>query len=279
MADTDVNSGLPSMDGSWGPAVDIHVDQPTPARMYDYFLGGKDNFPVDREAADQVGAMVGKMLARDVVWENRHFLQRAVRWLADAGIDQFIDIGAGLPTQGNVHEIAQQVIPDARVVYVDYDPIVLAHGRALLGDNHTTTVITADMRDPQSVLAHPDLRALIDFSRPVAVLFVAVFHFITDAENPARIVAAFRDVMAPGSYLALSHLTSDGPPADQVAHTEQVYKAATSPMIFRSRTAIESYFDGFDLVDPGLVRPWKWHPAGDGPRTDVFLGGVAIRPA
>lgn len=279
MAGTDANSDLSSMDGSWGPAVDIHVDQPTPARMYDYFLGGKDNFPVDREAADKVRAAVGETLASDVVWENRRFLQRAVRWLAEAGIDQFIDIGAGLPTQGNVHEIAQQVIPDARVVYVDYDPIVLAHGRALLCGNDTTTVITADMRDPEAILANPDLRALIDFSRPVAVLLIAVFHFITDAENPAGIVAAFRDAMAPGSHLALTHLTTDGPNAEQIAHTERAYKAATSPMLFRSRKAIEDFFNGFNLVDPGLVRPWEWHPADDGPRTDVLFGGVAIKSA
>jgi SAM-dependent methyltransferase len=159
-----------------------------------------------------------------------------VRHLAGAGIDQFIDLGAGIPAQGNVHEIARQVSPSARVVYVDNDPIVLAYGRSLLADSPNTAVLTADMREPDKIIANPDLRALIDLSRPAAVLFVvAVLHFITDSENPAGIVDAFRDVLAPGSYLVLSHLTTDGPPAAAVARTAEVYAGATSPMVFRSR--------------------------------------------
>jgi SAM-dependent methyltransferase len=246
--------------------------------MYDYFLGGKDNFAADREAAVKVNAAVGDTVTHDVVWENRHFLQRAVRFLAEQGIDQFLDLGTGLPTQGNVHDIAQQVTPGAHVVYVDNDPIVLAHGRALLADNRTTTVITADMRDPEAILANPDLRAFLDFSRPVAVLFIAVFHFITDEEDPARIMSVFRDAVVPGSFMALSHLTTDGPPADQVARTEQVYQAATSPIVFRPRDAIEGFFDGLDLVQPGLVRPWEWHPDDQSPRTDWLFAGVASKP-
>src|SRR5436309_12336170 len=144
------------------PAFD--VNSPSPARMYDFFLGGKDNFPVDREAGARVKAALGDVMCHDIVWENRRFLQRAVRFLADAGIAQFLDLGTGLPTQGNVHEIAQDVNPDARVVYVDNDPIVLAHGRALLATNDATTVITADMREPDAILANPELNRLIDFS-------------------------------------------------------------------------------------------------------------------
>jgi SAM-dependent methyltransferase len=296
MTDTDAHpsdagaggSGVAGSEQGAPAFVNMHTDRPTPARMYDYFLGGKDNFKVDRENADKVSAALGATVTHDIVWENRRFLQRAVRWLAQAGIDQFIDLGAGLPTQGNVHEIAQQVNPEARVVYVDYDPIVLAHARALLVENHTTTVITADLRDPRSVLAHPDLRELIDFSRPVAVLFIALFHFITDEENPAEIISVLREAMAPGSYLALSHLTTDGPPADQVAHTERVYQAATSPIVFRPREAIESMFSGFTFAQPGLVRPWQWHPELQGPelapgeispRTDWLFAGVASRDA
>jgi hypothetical protein len=156
-------------------------------------------------------------------------------------------------------------------------PIVLAHGRALLATNATTTVITADMRQPETILDHPDLRALIDFTRPVAVLFVAVFHFITDADNPAGILAALRDRMAPGSYLALSHLTTDGPPAQEVGQVVDMYKDATSPIVFRPHHAITEFFDGFELVKPGIVRPWQWRPdlGPIGPKTDWLYAGVA----
>jgi len=240
------------------PPVDLRLDRPTPARMYDYFLGGKDNFAVDREAAERVKEAIPNTY--EIVWENRLFLQRAVRYLAEAGIDQYIDLGTGLPTQGNVHEIAQQVIPGARVVYVDNDPIVLAYGRALLADSPTTTVITADMREPHAILGDSAVQDLIDFSRPVAVLFVAVLHFVRDSEDPLGMVKAFRGVMAPGSYLVLSHLTTDGPPPDAVARTVEVYQGATSPIVFRTREQIAQLFDGFTLQRPGLVRPWQWRP-------------------
>jgi SAM-dependent methyltransferase len=203
-------------------------------------------------------------------------LQRAVRFLAEQGIDQFLDLGTGLPTQGNVHEIAQAVNPDARVVYVDNDPIVLAHGRALLATNQTTTVITADMREPDTILSHPDVTARIDFTRPVAVLFVAVFHFIQDTERPAEILRTFREDLVPGSYLALSHLTTDGPPAEEVAKVVEVYENATSPIVFRPRRQIEALFEGFELAEPGLVRPWSWRSelGEPGPHTDWLFAGV-----
>ncbi|MFC6879066.1 SAM-dependent methyltransferase [Actinomadura yumaensis] len=253
------------------------VSKPSPARMYDYFLGGKDNYAADREAGDRVKAALGEVMSHDIVWENRRFLQRAVRFLAESGIEQFIDLGTGLPTQGNVHEIAQQVVPGARVVYVDNDPIVLAHGRALLATNATTTVITADVREPEAILGNADLRALIDFSRPVAVLSVALFHFIRDAERPADILGTFRARLRPGSYLALSHLTTDGPPADELAQVVDAYKNATSPIVFRPREEIRALFDGFEITDPGLIRPWRWRPGygPEGPRTDWLYAGVA----
>jgi SAM-dependent methyltransferase len=256
------------------PAFD--VTSPSPARMYDFFLGGKNNFPVDREAGARVKAALGDVMCHDIVWENRRFLQRAVRFLAEAGIDQFVDLGTGLPTQGNVHEIAQDVNPGARVVYVDNDPIVLAHGRALLATNDATTVITADMREPGAILEDPDLIRLIDFSRPVAVLFVAVFHFIRESEDPSGILAAFRERLATGSYIALSHLTTDGPPADEVAHTVDIYEGTGMPLVFRPRKRIEAFFDGLDMVEPGVVRPWRWRPelGVDGPHTDWFYAGV-----
>ena len=255
------------------------ISRPSPARMYDFFLGGKDNFEVDRKAGSAVNDALGDVMTHDIVWENRRFLQRAVRFLAESGIDQFVDLGTGLPTQGNVHEIAQKVNPEARVVYVDYDPIVLAHGRALLAGNDTTTVITADMRDPDAVLNHPDLDAFIDFSRPVAVLFVAVLHFVPDSDDPFGIVRRFRGMMAPGSCLALSHLTTSGPSADDVDQVVEVYKKATSPIVFRSREVIETFFAETELVDPGLVRPWQWRPdSTDSPQTHWLYAAIGRIP-
>jgi SAM-dependent methyltransferase len=264
----------------WNPGADLRSGTPTPARMYDYFLGGRENYAVDREAAERVILAVGPAIAYDAVWENRRFLQRAVRWLAEHGIDQFIDIGAGLPTQGNVHQIAQKVIPDARVAYVDNDPVVLAHGRALLADNSTTRVITADMRDPTAILTHPDLTAMIDLTRPVAVLFIAVLHFLPDGDGPARVTAAFRQAMAPGSYVALSHNTGDGQNAEVIAYIEQVYRSATSPMVFRSQGEIARLLDGFDLIPPGLVRPAEWHPTKETPPSTRWqFAGIATKLA
>src|SRR6266498_1582061 len=182
---------------------EINTDVAHPARMYDYYLGGKDNFPADREAADQ--ALAASPAVRDMARQNRAFLQRVVRFLArDAGIRQFIDIGAGLPTQGNVHEIAQAITPDARVVYVDNDPIVVVHSDALLA-GHNTTAIKADLREPNVILEHPEVREVIDLDQPVAVLLVAVLHFLQDADDPVGVVARLRDAMAAGSYLAISH--------------------------------------------------------------------------
>jgi SAM-dependent methyltransferase len=247
--------------------------------MYDYFLGGKDNFEADRRAGEQVKTALGDLMTHDIVWENRRFLQRAVRVLAEEGIDQFLDLGTGLPTQGNVHEIAQRVNPKARVVYVDYDPIVLAHGRALLAENDSTTVVTADLRDPDAVLNHPEIRNYLDFSRPVAVLFIAVFHFIPDSDDPFGILSRLREAMVPGSYLALSHLTSSGPETAELDQVVDAYKTATSPMVFRSREVIETFFTGTELIDPGLVRPWQWRPDGtDSPRTDWLYAAVGRVP-
>ena len=259
---------------------DLRLDRPTPARMYDYFLGGKDNFQVDRDAADQLDEVAGRGTTFTVAWENRRFLQRAVACLAEAGIDQFVDIGAGLPTQGNVHEIAQRVNPAARVAYVDNDPIVLSHGRALLADDKTTRVFTADMREPRAILTAPGLAGLIDFSRPVAVLFVAVLHFVRDDEDPYGIVGTFRAAMAPGSYLVLSHVTTDGPPTEILARNERVYEGATSPSRARSRDEIARFFDGLDLLEPGLVRPGQWRPGpGQEAATHFMYAGVGTKRA
>ena len=260
----------------------INTGVPNPARIYDYFLGGKDNFPADREVADQVVAIAP--VARDIVEDNRAFLRRAVRLLTgECGVRQFIDLGSGLPTQGNVHEIAQATAPDARVVYVDNDAMVVTHSRALLaGDN--TVAIEADLRDPDSVMQHPEVRELIDFDQPIALLLMAILHFIPDQEHPLGIVARFRDRLPDGSYLAISHGSRDIPVrpdmspeamAEMGARVERLYQLTTASLVTRSRAQVERFFDGFDLLDPGLVEIQLWRPDDQGSALPGgFYGGV-----
>lgn len=258
------------------------VERPSPARMYDYFLHGTNNYPVDRAAAEAVIGRVGQTLTRDVVWENRRFLGRVVRYLAaECGIRQFIDVGAGLPSQENTHQVAQRAVTAPRVIYVDNDPAVAEHGTRLLTaqERANTAILTADLRDPAAILDHPDTKALIDFTEPVAVLFVAVFHFVRDSEDPASIIRAFRDRMAPGSYLALSHLAVEGSPAEERALMEESYRNATAPMVYRSTTAIRELFDGFILVPPGLVPTGRWRPdEADATSTERMYAGVGRKP-
>ncbi|MHA6765531.1 SAM-dependent methyltransferase [Streptacidiphilus sp. PAMC 29251] len=212
------------------PPIDTSV--PHPARMYDYYLGGKDNFPADREAAEKV--IAAGVHARDFARANRAFLGRVIRFLAEQGITQFLDIGTGIPAVGNTHEVAQQTNPAARVVYVDNDPIVLTHARALMAGHGqgATTVIQADLRDPAAILAHPKVRAAIDFDRPVGLILVAVLHFIRDEENPDAITKLLRDALPSGSFLAISHGTGGDTRAPETARASEritdVYKRATS---------------------------------------------------
>ena len=263
----------------------INTGVPNAARIYDYFLGGKDNFPADREVGDQVLDIAP--VAREVVEDNRAFLRRAVRTLAgEAGVRQFIDLGSGLPTQGNVHEIAQAVAPDARVVYVDNDAMVVTHSRALLaGDN--TAAIQADLREPEAVLSHPELRELLDFDQPVALLLMAILHFVPDDQDPFGIVARFRDALPAGSYLALSHGTRDIPRrpdltpeamAEMGAKVERLYQLPATSLVTRTRAEIERFFDGFDLLDPGVVEIQLWRPDdGEDSLPGGFYGGVGRR--
>ncbi len=263
---TDQHRGIPG----------INPSVPHPARIYDYLLGGKDNFPVDREAGEQVIAAIPNV--REMALENRRFLQRAVRFLAaEAGIRQFIDIGTGIPTQGNVHEVAQAVTPDARVVYVDNDPIVHVHADALLAGN-STTIVLGDLRDPNAILNHPKVLKVIDFDRPVAVLLIAILHFITDEEDAAGIVARLRDAMAPGSYLALSHFSQDFDP-EAAKKTQKVYERAAAPSVPRTRAEVERLFDGFELLEPKVVQISRWRPDGGRDPIDVWgYAGVGRKP-
>ncbi|MGI5230100.1 SAM-dependent methyltransferase [Actinoallomurus sp. CA-142502] len=258
------------MTGWTGKAPGVDPGTPSVARMYDYFLGGEDNFPVDREAAEQVGrALPG---VAEVARANRMFLRRAVRHVAGRGVGQFLDLGAGLPTQGNVHEIARSVNPDARVVYVDNDPVVTSHGRALLARDEGAAVVQADMRDPESVLGTPEVAELIDFDRPVCVLFVAVLHFLTDEEDPAGLLARYRDAVPPGSHVIFSHAAIE---ERRNAEVGDAYRSASAPFTARTREQVSAFLDGLTLVEPGVVRLHEWHPEGGEYVTDAGWTAVA----
>ncbi len=267
------------MTGSTVSSFGIDTTVPTTARMYDFWLGGHDNFAADRAAALKVSEAAPE--AQLMAVENRRFLRRTVRYLtADAGIIQFLDIGTGLPTQGNVHQVAQDVNPAARVAYIDNDPMVLAHSRALkTGGN--TVVIEADLRDPQAILDHPGARKLIDFGQPLAVLLVAVLHFISDDDDPPAILAAIRDAIPPGSYLVLSHVSGDIR-RESAAHAAVHYKKVASGATLRGREEILRFFAGLELIEPGVVQVPYWHPDGPEPHDAGkvwILGGVGRSPA
>ncbi|MEV0639557.1 SAM-dependent methyltransferase [Streptomyces sp. NPDC050619] len=253
----------------------IDTSKPHPARMYDYFLGGKDNYEVDREAAEQFIKVAPEV--RVGVRANRRFMHRAVRHLvAEGGIRQILDVGTGLPTEPNVHQIAHAIAPETRIAYVDNDPIVSAHSMALMDDTDTSVVL-ADLRDPRAVLDHPDVREVIDFDRPVALLLVAIMHFVSDAEDPYGIVATLRDALPTGSYLVLSHATGDLH-EDRREDAASVYNKASATMNLRSHSGVLDFFGDFALLDPGLVQVPDWRPE-EPPRRDApqigIYGGVA----
>jgi hypothetical protein len=245
-------------------ASEIDTTTPHPARMYDALLGGKDNYLVDQAAVGQMLKSAPEV--RDSARANRAFLQRAVRFLAgEAGIRQIIDIGTGIPAAGNVHEVAGGIAPGTRVVYVDNDPIVHVHANALLTGTGTTGIVLADLREPEVILDHPGTRALIDFGQPVGLLLVAILHFITEAETPARVVATLRDALPDGSYLILSHATGDLRP-DAAQNAADVYDGATSTVTLRTKEQVEGMFDGWELIEPGVVQVPLWRPEGRKPR-------------
>ncbi|WP_214318973.1 SAM-dependent methyltransferase [Nonomuraea sediminis] len=256
--------------------LNIPLGVPTAARMYDEALGGKDHFEVDRAANAKLYDVIGENRVRSTALENRRFLGRAVQYLSrECGIRQFLDVGSGLPTARNTHQIAKEADPASRVVYVDIDPIVAVHGRALLADD-TTRIVTADMRQPKTILDNPEVTDFLVFDEPLAVLFVAVFHFVTPAEDPQGIVAAFRERQAPGSYVAISHLTTDGMSEEEQQGWHAGFAGATVPLVLRSEPEIRGLFDGYRLVEPGVVRPCDWRPdEQDWPRTTSLFGGVA----
>ncbi|MFJ9537445.1 SAM-dependent methyltransferase [Streptomyces sp. NPDC101225] len=244
---------------AWAPrSVDISV--PSVSRIYDYYLGGSHNFEVDREAARKAMEFLPGL--PKIMQANRAFMRRAVRFALDEGIDQFLDIGSGIPTFGNVHEVAHSARPDARVVYVDHDPVAVAHSQAVLDGIANADVTAADLRKPREILASPEVERLIDRNRPVALLLVAILHFVEDEDDPYRAVAELRDALAPGSLLILTHASYEGIPlpAERAAGTVDVYKDIRNPLIMRSRDEIARFFEGYDMVEPGLVSMPHWRP-------------------
>jgi hypothetical protein len=255
-------------------------DIPSTARMYDYYLGGKDNYPADREAAEKAMSVFPPGAVKSAILENRRFLGRVVRYLADeAGITQFLDIGTGLPTMSQVHQVAG---PGCRVVYVDHDPVVLAHARDMLNGVPNTTIIRQDLRDPQAILDDPELGRVLDFGKPVALLLVAILHFVLDSENPQQVVKTLTEALPSGSYLALSHTTSDGD--ERVNEAARAgYSRATSSAQNRTRSEVISFFDGLEFVEPGVVWLPQWHPDAetgmrDKPSQSMFWCGLARKP-
>ncbi|MFE9642901.1 SAM-dependent methyltransferase [Streptomyces sp. NPDC006365] len=244
---------------AWAPrGIDISV--PSVSRIYDYYLGGSHNFDVDREAARK--AMEFMPGLPKIMKANRAFLRRAVRFAADEGITQFLDIGSGIPTFGNVHEVAQSASPGARVLYVDNDPVAVAHSEAVLEGNEDTDVVAADLRKPQEILTSSQFQRLIDQNRPVALLLVAILHFVEDEDGPYEAVAQLRDALAPGSLLVVTHASYEGIPLppERAEGAVDVYKNIRNPLIMRSRDEIARFFEGYDMMEPGLVPMPEWRP-------------------
>ncbi|MGW6912426.1 SAM-dependent methyltransferase [Kitasatospora sp. NPDC054939] len=255
------------------------LEKPNAARVYDYYLGGSHNFEVDREMARKAIALWPEL--PQIMRSNRAFLRRAVQFLAESGVTRFLDIGSGIPTFGAVHEIARSVRPDCEVVYVDHDPVAVAHSRLLLADDPQSVVVQADLRDLDDLLARPEVQALTATGEPVAVLLVSVLHFITDQDDPWKLVSVLRDAVPSGSALALCHASLEGRP-DQAEDHQRLYRMTPTPLTMRNRDQITALFDGFDLVDPGVVYLPQWRPetpeaVGDHPERMTGLVGVGFK--
>jgi SAM-dependent methyltransferase len=274
------NAGM-DMGGVAGELSDwaeVDVSTPSPARIYDYWLGGSHNFAVDREVGRRAAEAMPTL--RPAIWANRAFLRRVVVHLAtEHGVDQFLDLGSGVPTVGNVHEVAQAANPAAKVVYVDIDPVAVAHGRQLLADNDRATVLQADLRAPADLLGRPELTELLDLSRPVAVLLMAVLHFLPDADRPGDVVRACRERIAPGSFIALSHAADDEDlPTEQARMVEDYQKSTAVPFVHRRPDELAAWLDGMELLPPGMVLTNQWHPDEDAEQILRTFGVVARKP-
>jgi hypothetical protein len=265
---------------AWVPQ-GIDTTVPNAARVYDYFLDGAHNFAADRVMADKIQQVLPGV--RDAIRITRAFLRRAVLLMVDSGIRQFLDLGSGIPTVGNVHEIAQRDDPECRIVYVDKEPVAVTHCELLLAGNDRVAAIQANLRDVEDVLDHLHTKHLLDLDQPVGLLMLAVLHFVPDSWDPVGIVARYRDRLAPGSYLALSHITDDGHAAG-LTEAVQFYQNTQDPMYLRSHEEVLRLFAGFELVEPGLVRCPSWRPSAPGDMSDsaeintTIYGGVGRKP-
>jgi SAM-dependent methyltransferase len=275
-------SAQPPEPSGLDPDDPIGIRYPNTARIWNYQLGGKDNFAVDRKASDAANAMVrglGVPAGADTAVESRHLLQRMVDYMLGQGVRQFLDLGSGLPNMASTHQIAHRAAPEARVAYVDVDPVVSSHAAALMAGPGVVT-LRADLREPERVLSDPQVRGLLDFGQPVGIIFMCVLHCLWDSEDPWRVVRQFRDAVVPGSYLALTHMTGEAHPeaAEGLFRMTQDLHWNT-PLISRDRADIARFFDGFTLVEPGLVPPVQWRPDLDDPvrdRQDPDDGGEPV---
>ncbi len=263
---------------------DVDLDRPSTARIYDYLLGGFHNFEVDRVAARKFAQILPNVVQG--MWVNRAFLRRATKFLVDQGIDQFLDLGSGIPTAGNVHEVAQRANPSARVVYVDNEPVAVRHGETILIDNPNATAIRADLSQPEVVLNHPEVRRLLDLNKPTAVLLLSVLLFVPDDEEAYRAVRTYRDALPSDSYVAISHPTVEGASPKEASPEliKQGAQAYRTPVNIRSRVQVEEFFEGLELVEPGLVFAPVWHPESqddlllDQPERSWLYAGVGRKP-
>jgi len=264
----------------WVPGT-VDLDKPSAARMYDYYLGGWHNFAADRALAQKMIDAAPDLPA--IMRSNRAFLGRAIRYLASQGVRQFIDIGSGIPTQGNVHEIAQLAAPGARVLYVDHDPVAVAHSELLLGAASDVRILRADLRDLPSILNSAERRELIDLDQPVAVLMLAMMHFVPETDSPEKILDELRAALAPGSYLVMSHGTAETRP-EAGEQATQLYQAANDQLTWRSRARVRQLFEGWEMVEPGMVWLALWRPespedVGEDPSSSATVAVVARKPA
>ena len=259
--------------------VAVDPERPSPARVYDWLLGGSHNFAIDREIAARAVSIMPQIPC--IARANRHFLRRAVATVAELGVEQFLDLGSGIPTVGNVHEVAREVLPAAKVVYVDIDPVAVEHSRAILGDDPHSHVVQADLLDARAVLGDPGLPGLLDFTRPVCVLLVGVGHFITDTFRLTTALTVYRDAVPPGSYFVMSHGTSEAQP-DQGADLTELYARAGTELVSRDRAQLSLLLRGWEPIEPGLVYTPEWRPTGDeavpDPSEYSILAVVARKP-
>ncbi|MFB9429120.1 SAM-dependent methyltransferase [Streptoalloteichus tenebrarius] len=261
----------------------VDLDRPSAARVHDYWLGGSHNFAVDRELAERAERIVPELPA--AMREYRAFLRRAVRFCLDSGVRQFLDLGSGIPTVGNVHEVARAVDPAVRVVYVDRDPVAVSHSRVMLADVPDVDVLHADLRDPERVLDSPEVAGLLDLDHPVAVLMVSSLHFVPDSDDPAGVIGRYREAMAPGSHLVLAHATGDSDArlvGEQAARVAALYRRSADCLTLRSRAEVTALLTGFALVEPGVTRVPDWRPdtprtADEHPHRNIGYAGVGRR--